>query len=304
MPDQRRGFLFGLGAYLLWGLFPLYWKLLDESGAVELLSHRILWSMVTIALLVVLRRRLKQLRATATNRRQLAWLALAAVLITFNWGTYIWGVNHGHVVETSLGYFITPLFTVMLGVVVLGERLRPAQWAALGIAALAVLGLTLEYGRPPWIALILTVTFGSYGLAKKKAGAGALEGMTIETAVIAPIALVVLIVLSASGQATVTEHGFWYVALMLAAGPITAAPLLLFGAAATRIPLTTLGILQYIAPIMQFALGVLVYHEAMPPMRWAGFGLVWLALAIMTWDALAYRRRTLALAAAAAPAPA
>ncbi len=304
MPDQRRGFLFGLGAYLLWGLFPLYWKLLDQSGAVELLAHRILWSMVTIAALVVIRRRLKQLRATATNRRQLSWLALAAVLITFNWGTYIWGVNHGHVVETSLGYFITPLFTVMLGVVVLGERLRPAQWVALGIAALAVLGLTLEYGRPPWIALILTVTFGTYGLAKKKAGAGALEGMTVETAVIAPVALLVLIVLSASGGATVTQHGFWYFALMLAAGPITAAPLLLFGAAATRIPLTTLGILQYIAPIMQFALGVLVYHEAMPPMRWAGFGLVWLALAIMTWDALAYRRRTLALAAAAAPAPA
>lgn len=304
MPDQRKGFLFGLGAYLLWGLFPLYWKLLDQSGAVELLSHRILWSMVTIAALVVIRRRLKQLRATATNRRQLSWLALAAGLITVNWGTYIWGVNHGHVVETSLGYFITPLFTVMLGVVVLGERLRPAQWAALGIAALAVLGLTMEYGRPPWIALILTVTFGTYGLAKKKAGAGALEGMTVETAVIAPVALLVLIVLSASGAATVTQHGFWYFALMLAAGPITAAPLLLFGAAATRIPLTTLGILQYIAPIMQFALGVLVYHEAMPPMRWAGFGLVWLALVIMTWDALAYRRRTLALAAAIAPAPA
>jgi chloramphenicol-sensitive protein RarD len=303
VPDQRKGFLFGLGAYLLWGLFPLYWKLLDDSGAVELLSHRILWSMVTIAGLVVIRRRLKQLRATATNRRQLVWLALAAVLITFNWGTYIWGVNHGHIVETSLGYFITPLFTVMLGVVVLGERLRPAQWAALGIAALAVLGLTLEYGRPPWVALILTVSFGTYGLAKKKAGAGALEGMTVETGLIAPIALAVLIVLTARGAATVPEQGFWYVALMIAAGPVTAAPLLLFGAAATRIPLTTLGILQYIAPIMQFALGVLVYNEAMPPMRWAGFGLVWLALVIMTWDALSYRRRTLALAATA-PAPA
>ena len=294
MPESRKGFGFGLAAYLLWGVFPLYWKLFDESGPVELLAHRIVWSLVTLAGLIAVRRKVRQLRATATNRRQLGWLALAAVLITFNWGAFIFGVNHGLVVETSLGYFITPLATVLLGVVVLSERLRPAQWVALAIAASAVIGLTVEYGRPPWIALVLTVSFGTYGLAKKKAGAGALEGMTVETAVIAPIALAVLIVLSVSGNATVTGQGFWYVVLMVAAGPVTAAPLLLFGAAATRISLTTLGVLQYIAPIMQFALGVLVYHEDMPPMRWAGFGLVWLALVIMTWDALAHRRRTLA----------
>lgn len=294
MPESRKGFGFGLAAYLLWGVFPLYWKLFDESGPVELLAHRIVWSLVTLAGLIAVRRKVRQLRATATNRRQLGWLALAAVLITFNWGAFIFGVNHGLVVETSLGYFITPLATVLLGVVVLSERLRPAQWVALAIAASAVIGLTVEYGRPPWIALVLTVSFGTYGLAKKKAGAGALEGMTVETAVIAPIALAVLIVLSVSGNATVTGQGFWYVVLMVAAGPVTAAPLLLFGAAANRISLTTLGVLQYIAPIMQFALGVLVYHEDMPPMRWAGFGLVWLALVIMTWDALAHRRRTLA----------
>ena len=302
--EQRKGFGFGLAAYLLWGVFPLYWKLFDDSGPVELLAHRIVWSLVTLAGLVAVRRRVRQLRRTAANRRQLAWLALAAVLITFNWGAFIFGVNHGLVVETSLGYFITPLATVLLGVVVLSERLRPAQWVALAIAASAVIGLTVEYGRPPWIALVLTVSFGTYGLAKKKAGAGALEGMTVETAVIAPIALAVLIVLSVSGNATVTGQGFWYVVLMVAAGPVTAAPLLLFGAAANRISLTTLGVLQYIAPIMQFALGVLVYREEMPPMRWAGFGLVWLALAIMTWDALSHRRRTLTTPATATPPPA
>jgi chloramphenicol-sensitive protein RarD len=302
MPDQRRGFLSGFGAYFLWGLFPLYWKLLDDSSAVELLAHRVVWSMVTIAALVVVRRRLPQLRAALADRRRFGWLAVAAALITVNWGTYIWGVNHGHVVETSLGYFIGPLFTVMLGVVVLSERLRPAQWAALGIAALAVLGLTIEYGRPPWIALILTVSFGTYGLAKKKAGAGAIEGMTIETAIIAPVALAVLIALAARGDATVTGHGLGYTVLTLLSGPVTAAPLLLFGAAATRIPLTTIGILQYVAPVMQFALGVLVYHEPMPPMRLAGFGLVWLALVVLTWDALAYRRRILAVAATASAA--
>lgn len=298
MPELRRGFLFGFGAYLLWGLFPLYWKLLDDSGAVELLAHRIVWSMLTIALLVLVRRRVAQLKAILSDRRRAAWLAFAAVLITFNWGTYIWGVNHDHVVETSLGYFINPLFTVMLGVFVLSERLRPAQWVALGIAALAVLSLTLEYGRPPWIAFILTASFGTYGLAKTKAGAGAIEGMAIETAVLTPVALTFILVLLARGESTVTSHGAWYAVITVLAGPVSALPLLLFGAAATRIPLTTLGILQYLTPLMQFALGVLLYHEPMPPMRLAGFGLVWLALIVLTWDALSFRRRTLALATA------
>jgi chloramphenicol-sensitive protein RarD len=291
MPELRRGFLFGFAAYFLWGLFPLYWKLLGDSGAIEILAHRILWSMVTIAGLVVVRRRLPQLKALWREPARRWLLVLAAGLITVNWGTYIWGVNHGHVVETSLGYFINPLFTVMLGVLVLSERLRPAQWIALGIAALAVLGLTIEYGRPPWIALTLTFSFGLYGLVKKKAGAGAIEGMTLETAAIAPIALAVVLVLTFRGDSTVTAGGPWYTALVLASGPLTALPLLLFGAAATRVSLTTIGLLQYIAPTMQFALGVLVYREEMPPMRWAGFGLVWLALIVFSWDGLAGRRR-------------
>lgn len=302
MSEQRRGFLFGLSAFVVWGLFPLYWKLLDDTGAVELLAHRIFWSMVTIAGLVAVRRRFPQLKAVWADPVRRWWLVLAAVLITFNWGTFIWGVTNGHVVETSLGYFVTPLFTVMLGVIVLSERLRPAQWTALGIAGVAVLALAIDYGRPPWIALILTASFGTYGLAKKKAGAPAIEGMAIETAVVAPVALGVLVALALRGDGTVVAHGWWYTALVMVSGSVTALPLLLFGAAATRISLITLGMLQYITPVMQFAFGVLLYHEAMPPMRWAGFALVWLALVVLTWDGLAHRRRRLALAASASAA--
>ena len=302
MSEQRRGFLFGLSAFVVWGLFPLYWKLLDDTGAVELLAHRIFWSMVTIAGLVAVRRRYPQLKAVWADPVRRWWLVLAAVLITFNWGTFIWGVTNGHVVETSLGYFVTPLFTVMLGVIVLSERLRPAQWTALGIAGVAVLALAIDYGRPPWIALILTASFGTYGLAKKKAGAPAIEGMAIETAVVAPVALGVIVALALRGDGTVVAHGWWYTALVMVSGSVTALPLLLFGAAATRISLITLGMLQYITPVMQFAFGVLLYHEAMPPMRWAGFALVWLALVVLTWDGLAHRRRRLALAASASAA--
>jgi chloramphenicol-sensitive protein RarD len=302
MSEQRRGFLFGLGAFVVWGLFPLYWKLLDDTGAVELLAHRIFWSMVTIAGLVAVRRRFSQLKAVWADPVKRWWLVLAAVLITFNWGTFIWGVTNGHVVETSLGYFVTPLFTVMLGVIVLSERLRPAQWTALGIAGVAVLALAIDYGRPPWIALILTASFGTYGLAKKKAGAPAIEGMAIETAVVAPVALGVIVALGLRGDGSVVSHGWWYTALVMVSGSVTALPLLLFGAAATRISLITLGMLQYITPVMQFAFGVLLYHEAMPPMRWAGFALVWLALVVLTWDGLAHRRRRLALAASASTA--
>ena len=300
MPELRRGFLSGFGAYFLWGLFPLYWTLLDRSSAIEVLAHRIVWSMLTIAGLVVVRRKVPRLKAAWADPARRWPLVAAAVLISFNWATYIWGVNHGHVVETSLGYFINPLFTVMLGVVVLSEQLRTAQWVALGIAAVAVVGLTVEYGRLPWVALILTFSFGLYGLAKKKAGAGAIEGMAIESAVMAPLALATIVALSARGDATALQHGPWYAALIALTGPVTAVPLLLFGAAATRVSLTTLGLLQYIAPVMQFACGELVFHEAMPPMRWAGFALVWLALVVLSWDGFSQRRRSLALQTAVA----
>jgi chloramphenicol-sensitive protein RarD len=291
VPDQRSGFVYGLSAYLIWGLFPLYWKLLDRSGPIEVLAHRVLWSMVTISLLVVVLRKFGAVVELLREPRRRWPLIAAAVLISVNWGTYIWGVHANRVIETSLGYFVTPLFTVLLGVVVLKERLRAVQWAALAIAFVAVIGLTIENGRPPWVALILTFSFGLYGLAKKQAGAGAIEGMAIETATVAPVALAAIVVLGAQGQSTVADDGAWYLIVVMLAGPITSVPLMLFGAASTRISMTTLGLLNYITPSMQFALAILLFHEAMSPMRWAGFGLVWLALAIFTWDTMAHRRR-------------
>ncbi|NEA36275.1 EamA family transporter RarD [Streptomyces sp. SID13031] len=292
MPEQRRGFILGLVAYLFWGLVPLYWKLISTSGAVELLAHRILWSLVTIVALVLVRRRSGQVRALLADPRRRWPLIAGAVLITVNWGGYIWSVNNDRIIEASLGYFITPLFTVLLGVIFLKERLRAVQWVAVAIAFLAVAGMTIENGRPPWVALILTFSFGFYGLAKKQADAGAIEGMAIESAVVAPLALVAVLVLGFQGESTVTHHGLGYLLLVLGTGPLTAIPLLLFGAAATRISMTTLGLLNYLTPVMQFLLGVAVFHEKMSPMRWAGFGLVWLALAIFTADGFARLRRT------------
>ncbi len=291
VPEQRKGLVYGVLSYLMWGLFPLYWKLFDRSGAVEVLAHRIVWAVLTIAVLVVATRRYGRVRELLRNPRSRWALMVAAVLISVNWGAYIWGVNHGRVVETSLGYFITPLFTVLLGVVILHERLRVGQWVALGVAFIAVVGLTIENGRPPWVAIVLTFSFGFYGLTKKQADAGAIEGMAIESATVAPLAVITLIVLAIQGNSTVTHHGPGYLAIAVLAGPVTAVPLLLFGSAATRVSMTTLGLLNYIAPIMQFIVGVLVFHEAMSPMRWAGFALVWLALAIFTTSGLAARRR-------------
>jgi chloramphenicol-sensitive protein RarD len=289
--EQRRGFLQGFAAYVLWGLFPLYWRLLGDSGALELLAHRIVWSLISIALLVVVLRHYGQVRAILAEPRRRWPLVAGAVLISVNWGVYIWGVEQNRVVETSLGYFITPLFTVLLGVFVLGERLRAIQWTALAIAFVAVVGLTIEAGRPPWIALALTFSFGFYGLIKKKADAGAVEGMAVESATMAPVAVIAIVVMALQGHSTVTDHGLGYLALVLLSGPITAVPLLLFGSAATRISMTTLGLLNYIAPIMQFVVGVTLFHEHMSSMRWAGFGLVWIALVLFTWDGLVRRRR-------------
>ncbi|HEX5986476.1 MAG TPA: EamA family transporter RarD [Nocardioides sp.] len=297
MSENSRGFVLGAAAYLMWGLFPLYFPLLEPASATEILAHRIFWSLITMLVLVVAVRRWTQLRQLLADRRRVAILTLAAVLIAANWGTYIWGVNNGHVIETSLGYFINPLVTVLMGVVILGERLRPVQWAALGIAGLAVVGLTVEYGRPPWVALVLAFSFGSYGLAKKKAHSGAVESLTFETLVIAPVALGYIVLLTLTGASTFTGEGALHVALLLGLGILTAVPLLCFGGAATRVSMTTLGLLQYVTPSMQFALGVLVFREPMPTMRWVGFGLVWLALVIFTVESLNHRRRTLRVAA-------
>lgn len=280
----RKGFLLGAAAYALWGAFPLYWPLLEPAGAVELLAHRVTWSAVVMVVVVLVVGRRRQLHAALTNPRQRALLALAAVTVTLNWGTYIYGVISNQVVETSLGYFINPLVTVLAGVLLLGERLRRWQWAALGLAAVAVLGLTVDYGHPPWIALTLAFSFALYGLLKKQSQVGAIEGLTVETLVLAPVAVgfLVLIEVTRSGQAF--SEGPGHLALLASSGAATALPLVCFGGAAVRVSLTTLGLLQYIAPTLQFLIGVFVQGEPMPDARWFGFGLIWVALAIFSFD--------------------
>ena len=291
MTSGRRGTLCGAGAYLLWGLFPLYWPLLEPSSALEVLAHRVLWSVVAVLALLAVTRRLPQVRAAVRDRRRLAQLTLAAVVIGVNWGTYIYGVSNDRVLETSLGYFVNPIVTVLLGVLVLGERLRPVQWVALGAASLAVLVLTVENGGPPWIALVLAFSFGAYGLLKKTAGVGAVEGLAIETVVLLPVAAVYVLVLGVSGQSTFGSEGLGHAGLVAASGIITAVPLLLFGAAASRVPLTTLGLLQYLAPTLQFLLGVVLFREPLPVVKLIGFVLVWLGLALFTADIVRHHRQ-------------
>ncbi|HVE74594.1 MAG TPA: EamA family transporter RarD [Mycobacteriales bacterium] len=290
MSESGRGAGLGAGAYLLWGLFPLYWPLLDPSSSVEVLAHRVVWSLVVVTVLLAATRGLAVLRQMRGERTRLTRLSLAAVVIALNWGIYIYGVTHEHVVETSLGYFMNPIVTVMLGVFVLGERLRRAQWVAVAAAAVAVTVLAVQNGKPPWIALALAFSFATYGLLKKTAGAGAIEGLVVETAVLAPLALGYLAWLQAGHGGTFGTEGVGHAALLVLTGPITALPLLLFAAAASRVPLSTLGLLQYIAPTMQFLLGVLVFHEPLPALRLAGFVLVWLALAVFTADLIRHRR--------------
>jgi chloramphenicol-sensitive protein RarD len=299
VPDGRRGFLYGVTAYLLWGLFPLYFPLLEPAGAVEILAHRVAWSLATMLLVAALSRRLPHFRALFRRHRARNLLLVAAVVLAINWGTYIYGVNNHRVVETSLGYFINPLVTVLMGVLILRERLRPWQWAAIAIATVAVLGIAVEYRHPPWVALTLAFSFGTYGLAKKQAGVDAVESLTFETVALAPVALGYLVWLGGSGN--FVGHGVGHSLLLASTGIVTAIPLLCFGAAAIRVPMTTLGLLQYLAPLLQFLLGVTVLGERMSAMRWLGFVLVWVALVLFTVEATRHHRRAqLQLAAEAA----
>lgn len=304
MSDDRRGVAFGAGAYLIWGTFPLYFRLLDAAGPVEIVLHRIAWSLVVCGALLAATRGWRQVRDVLATPRRLVMPAAAATVLALNWGTYVYGVNSGQVVETSLGYFINPLVTVALGVVVLGERLRPLQWAAVGIGAAAVVVLTVDYGRPPWIALTLALSFGCYGLLKNRVGldVGALAGLTIETAALAPVALVGIVLLAATGEGTATQLGPGHLALLASTGVATAVPLLLFAAAARRVKLSTIGLLQYLAPVLQLLCGVVLLGETMSASRLAGFTIVWVALAVLTADTLRHRHRT-ARARATAVAP-
>jgi chloramphenicol-sensitive protein RarD len=287
--DSRRGFISGFTAYAIWGFFPLYFHFLLPAGAGEILAHRVIWSVVTVAIITTVLRRWRSIVALRHRPAKLAGLALAAALIGVNWFVYIYGVNSHHVIETSLGYFITPLITVLFGVVVFKERLRRPQWIAVGISAVAVAIIAYDYGRLPWIALTLALSFGSYGMVKKRLGLPPTDGLLLESSALAAPALAYVLWLGHSGNSTFTSVSASHTLLLVAAGAVTAIPLLLFADAANRIPLTTIGILQYIAPILQLGCGLLWLDESMPPAELAGFCLVWLALGVFTWDAL--RRR-------------
>ncbi|MFJ9901983.1 EamA family transporter RarD [Streptomyces sp. NPDC101152] len=283
--ERRTGLLNGFAAYGMWGLVPLFWPLLKPAGAVEILAHRMVWSLAFVAVALAFVRRWAWAGELLRQPRRLALVAVAAAVITVNWGVYIWAVNSGHVVEASLGYFINPLVTIAMGVLLLKERLRPVQWAAVGIGFASVVVLTVGYGQPPWISLTLAFSFATYGLVKKKVNLGGIESLAAETAIQFLPALGYLLWLSSQGRSTFTSGGPGHAALLAATGVVTALPLVCFGAAAIRVPLSTLGLLQYLAPVFQFLLGVVYFHEAMPVERWAGFALVWAALCLLTADA-------------------
>jgi chloramphenicol-sensitive protein RarD len=287
----RRGYLFGFFAYAIWGFFPLYWKLLRPAGPMEILAHRILWSAAFVSLLLLAMRNWRFLAGLARRPRTLAGVALAATVIAVNWGMYIYGVNSDHVVETSLGYFINPLVTVLLGVVVLRERLRGAQWVALAVGAAAVGVLTVDYGRLPWIALTLAISFALYGLMKKSLALPAAEGLFVESLALTAPAVAYLGWLMAQDRSTFGNVSALQTTLLVLAGAVTAIPLLLFAGAANRIPLSGLGLLQYLTPTLQLGCGVLIYHEPLPPAQLAGFALVWVALAVFTWDGIRNARQ-------------
>ncbi|MFD5542780.1 EamA family transporter RarD [Streptomyces sp. NPDC127079] len=302
--EQRAGLLNGIAAYGMWGLVPLFWPLLKPAGSVEILAHRMVWSLAFVTAALAFVRRWAWAGELLRQPRRLALVAVAAAVITVNWGVYIWAVNAGHVVEASLGYFINPLVTIAMGVLLLKERLRPAQWAAVGVGFAAVAVLTVGYGQPPWISLVLAFSFATYGLVKKKVNLGGVESLAAETAIQFLPALGYLLWLAGHGESSFLDDGTGHAALLASTGIVTAVPLVCFGAAAIRVPLSTLGLLQYLAPVFQFLCGILYFHEAMPAERWAGFALVWLALSLLTWDALRTARRAArALAAASVPRP-
>jgi len=296
---MNKGVLAGLGAYLLWGLFPIYWKWLQTVPALQILGHRMVWSLLFVAGLLALQRDREWLREVLQQRKTLLVYTLAAVLLSGNWFIYIWAVNAGYIVETSLGYFINPLVNVLLGVLVLRERLRRVQWVAVALAAAGVLWLTLQTGRLPWIALVLACSFGLYGLMRKTASLGAIEGFALETMLLAPIAVPWLAWWTFTHDGVLAQGDASQIAWILLRGPLTAVPLLLFAAGARRMTLATLGLVQYLAPTIQLLLGVWVFHEPFDSQRLIGFAFIWSALAIVSADALGLRR----LRAAPVPPP-
>jgi chloramphenicol-sensitive protein RarD len=288
---MKKGIWYAVGAYVFWGLFPVYWKVLGHIPALQLLGHRIVWSFLLLLVVILVARQWREFRASL-NRRVLIIYSVAAVLIAINWLTYVWAIGAGFIVETSLGYFINPLLSVLFGVIFLRERMRPLQWIPIGLAAAGVLYLTFAYGSLPWIALTLAISFSIYGLVKKTAPLGSFHGLTLETAIRFVPALVFLVYSEFAGTGAFM-HSPAYVNLMLfGAGVVTVIPLLLFASAARRIPLTSIGVLQYINPTMQFLLGTLVYKEPFNQHRLIGFAIVWAALILFGVEGLIARRRS------------
>ena len=296
MDRTARGFWYGVGAYASWGIVPLFWKLLVGVPVLQVVAHRVLWSSVLLGAYILLSGQAAVLRLSLSRPRVMATYALAAALIAVNWLVFIWAVQNGFLVETSLGYFMNPLLSVLLGVFVLGESLRRGQWAAVTLAALGVLYLAWTRGQMPWLSLLLAGSFAVYGLIKKRAPLGAVHGLTVETGLLAIPALVYLLWCETIGAGTFVRDGVNTSSLLVAAGAITTAPLLMFATAAQRIPLLWVGILQYIAPTLQLALGVLVYGEPFPASRLIGFSFVWLALLVFAVDGVLAHRASAVVA--------
>ena len=288
---MNKGILAGIGAYTLWGLFPVYWRLLENDPAIEILAHRMVWSLLFMAALISVQREWHSLIAILHNRRTVLVYTLAAVILALNWFTYIWAVNAGYVVEASLGYFINPLINFLLGVIFLGEKLRPWQVAAVILAGLGVVYLTVSYGSLPWISLVLALTFGLYGLIKKTAVLESTHGFSLETMVLFLPALGYLLFRESIGVGAFVNQGAWISLLLALAGPVTSVPLLMFGYAARKIPLSMLGFIQYITPTLQFVLGVFVYREPFPASRLVGFSMIWAALVAYSLEGVFYSRK-------------
>jgi chloramphenicol-sensitive protein RarD len=283
--EKSLGLIFGLSAYILWGLFPLYWPLLKSASAYEIVAHRAVWTLVFCLVVLAFHKKLRQTVAQLKQPRIFFGLLATAILISINWIVYIWATNASHVVEASLGYYINPLVIIAFGVLLLKEKMRIGQWVAVGIATVGVAVLTIDYGRLPWIAIALALSWGSYGVIKKVLGLGALEGLTIETMLTFIPYATFLLILQNNGTGQFGQH--WGLSLLLiSAGAITAIPLLLFNGSTTRLPYTVIGLLQYITPTIQFSIGVWVRHEEMPMARWAGFAIIWCALIALAIDLL------------------
>ncbi len=283
MSKNKLGLLFGVSAYSLWGAFPLYWPLLEPANPLEIVSHRAVWTLVFCFIVLAATKALKSTLVTLKRPTVAVKLFLSSLLISINWLVYIWATNNEHVVEASLGYYINPLIIIGFGVIFLKEKMRPLQWAAVSIATLGVLVLTFDYGRLPWIALALAVSWGSYGLIKKQLGLGALEGLAIETFISSFFYLAYLLYIGNQGTGQFGQS-WGLTALLISAGAVTAIPLLLFNGSTNRLPFTTIGLLQYITPTLQFSIGVWVLNEDMPTARWVGFLIIWAALVALAID--------------------